>query len=126
MTLYSYIVVHDTGFSPNPFLGYCTLACCKPEIRRRAQKGDWIVGLTPKAQGNKVVYFMRVDEVMDFNHYWSDRRFRRKRPRHDKDIRLRCGDNIYEPMPDCGFRQLPSMHSDGQSAHLANTARDLR
>ena len=125
MTLYSYIVVHDTGFSPNPFLGYCTLACCKPEIRRRAQKGDWIVGLTPKAQGNKVVYFMRVDEVMDFNHYWSDRRFRRKRPRHDKDIRLRCGDNIYEPMPDCGFRQLPSMHSDGQSEHLANTEHDL-
>jgi hypothetical protein len=62
--LYSYVVVHDTGFSPNPFFGFCTLACCKPEIRRKAEEGDWIVGLTPKAQGNKVVYFMQVDEVM--------------------------------------------------------------
>ena len=45
MKLYSYILTHDTGFSPNPFFGYCTLACCKPDIRRVAKVGDWIVGL---------------------------------------------------------------------------------
>src|SRR5580692_7918599 len=112
MTLYSYIVVYDTGFSPNPFFGYCTLACCKPEIPRRAQEDDWIVGLTPKAQGNKVVYFMRVDNVIDFNRYWNDSHFLQKRPRYDKDVRLRCGDNIYEPLLNGGFRQLPSMHSE--------------
>jgi Nucleotide modification associated domain 2 len=56
MTLYSYIVTHDTGFAPNPFFGFCTLACCKPGIRKHADKLDWIVGLTPKAQENKVVY----------------------------------------------------------------------
>jgi hypothetical protein len=125
MTLYSYIVTHDTGFSPNPFFGYCTLACCKPEIRRKAQKDDWIVGLAPKAQGNKVVYFMRVDEVMDFRRYWNDRRFRQKRSRYDMDVRFRSGDNIYEPLPNGGFRQLPSRHSDGEHEHSENKEHDL-
>ncbi len=73
MTLYSYIVTDDTGFAPNPFFGYCTLACCKPDIRRCAQTGDWIVGLTPKSSGNGIVYFMRVDEIMTFDGYWHDR-----------------------------------------------------
>ena len=45
MKLYSYIITEDTGFSPNPFWGCCTLADCKPEIRRNAKVGDWIVGL---------------------------------------------------------------------------------
>jgi len=81
MKLYSYIVKHDTGFSPNPFHGYCTLACCKPAIRRTAQKGDWVVGLTPKKDGNRIVYFMRVDEnPLTFTQYWNDRRFKAKRP----------------------------------------------
>ena len=31
--VFSYVVVHDTGFSPNPFHGLLTLACCKPLIR---------------------------------------------------------------------------------------------
>ena len=38
MTLYSYTVAADTGFAPNPFHGFCTLACCKPGIRRTAQE----------------------------------------------------------------------------------------
>jgi hypothetical protein len=125
MTVFSYIVMHDTGFSPNPFFGYCTLACCKPEIRRKAQAGDWIVGLTPRAQGNKIVYLMRVDEVLDFGRYWSDARFRQKRPRYDKDVRLRCGDNIYEALANGEFRQLPSMHSDGEREHAGNKNHDL-
>lgn len=40
MKLFSYIVTHDAGFAPNPFWGYCTLACCKPAIRRTANVGD--------------------------------------------------------------------------------------
>jgi hypothetical protein len=125
MTLYSYIVKHDTGFAPNPFFGFCTLACCKPEIRRHARKDDWIVGLTPKAQGNRIVYFMRVDETTDFYGYWDDARFRDKRPRHDKDVKRRCGDNIYQPLPDGGFRQLPSMHSDGADENPELKKHDL-
>lgn len=32
--LYAYKMTHDTGFAPNPYFGVCTLACCKPRIRR--------------------------------------------------------------------------------------------
>jgi hypothetical protein len=111
--LYSYVVVHDTGFAPNPFFGYCTLACCKPVIRRSAKRGDWVVGLTPKSNGNRVVYFMRIDEIADsFDDYWEDRRFTRKKPRYDKSYVMRHGDNIYEPTPDGAYRQLRSTHSD--------------
>src|SRR5262245_31415483 len=42
--LYSYVVARDYGFAPNPFYGFCTLATCKPDIRRTADIGDWIVG----------------------------------------------------------------------------------
>ncbi|MGD0777486.1 MAG: hypothetical protein ABSC05_32230 [Candidatus Solibacter sp.] len=123
MTLYSYIVTHDTGFAPNPFFGYCTLACCKPGIRKHAKKGDWIVGLTPLAKGvgNKIVYFMEVDESLSFDDYWRDPRFKQKRPKLDAGSARRSGDNIYKPLPNGDHYQLPSAHSkpkfsDGQNA----------
>ena len=42
--MFSYVIEHDLGFAPNPFHGACTLACCKPVIRKRAQLGDYILG----------------------------------------------------------------------------------
>jgi hypothetical protein len=125
MTLFSYVVMHDTGFSPNPFFGYCTLACCKPEIRRKAQVGDWVVGLTPKAQENRLVYLMRVEEVLDFDRYWKDKRFRQKRPRYDRDVLLRCGDNIYQLLPNGDHRQLQSAHSNGTEENAELKGHDL-
>lgn len=35
-TIYVYTMTSDTGFAPKPFGGLCTLACCKPQIRRAA------------------------------------------------------------------------------------------
>lgn len=127
MKLYSYIVKHDTGFAPNPFYGYCTVACCKPKIRRTAEKGDWIVGLTPKSDGNKVAYLMRVDDIVpSFGDYWLDARFKAKKPSYTGELQKRCGDNIYEPKSLGRYRQLRSMHSheDG-SEHAGNKAHDL-
>ena len=80
MKLFSYVVTHDTGFSPNPFWGYCTLADCKPAVRRTANVGDWIVGLSPRAKGNTVVYAMEVDEILDYASYFRDKRFAHKIP----------------------------------------------
>jgi hypothetical protein len=116
MTLYSYIVKHDTGFAPNPFFGYCTLACCKPGIRRTAKEKDWIVGLTPKVDGNTIVYFMEVNETLGFDEYWHDQRFKGKRPTIGAGIASKCGDNIYQPSRNhsFGYRQLPSTHSKPQ------------
>jgi len=113
MKIYSYIVTHDTGFSPNPFHEFCTLACCKPDIRRKAKEGDWVVGLTPKADGHRILYFMEVEESLTFGEYWFDARFKLKIPRLDGTAVARNGDNIYQPSEssDREFRQLPSWHS---------------
>lgn len=126
MKLYSYVVVHDTGFAPNPFFGYCTLACCKPTIRRTAKVGDWIVGLTPKATGSRIVYFMRVDEVAEsYTDYWTNPRFKSKKPTKENGILGKCGDNIYEPLVSGNYRQLPSMHSNGEAEDEGKKAHDL-
>jgi len=131
MTLYSYIIKHDGGFAPNPFFGCCTLACCKPGIRRKAGKGDWIIGLTPRAHGNKVVYFMEVEESIGFDGYWGGQRFEKKKPRLDAEEAAKQGDNIYKPSKthSRGFRQLPSAHSKtrfGKSENEEAKERDLK
>ena len=38
----AYKMTHDTGFAPNPFHGYLTLATCKLGIRLKAKVGEWI------------------------------------------------------------------------------------
>ena len=126
MTLYSYIVTHDSGFAPNPFWGWCTLATCKPGIRRKAKIGDWVIGLSPKRKGSKLVYAMRVDEILTIGEYYRDRRFKCKIPDYHKgQFNLRLGDNIYEPLGDDNFRQLRSMHSNEDEEDLKNKRRDL-
>ena len=104
MRLYSYILTYDTGFAPNPFHGYCTLATCKPTLRRTAQVGDWILGTGSKNmhagakridRSGYLVYAMRVTEIMTFEEYWNDPRFREKRPVKDGGRMWECGDNIY-------------------------------
>jgi hypothetical protein len=115
--VYLYILAVDGGFAPNPFFGWCTLACCKPAIRRRAKPGDWVVGLTPKAGGHRLAYAMKVDESLAFKEYWNDPRFACKRPRREQGAsrQQRHGDNCYEPAGPNSFRQLPSDHYDNQN-----------
>ena len=53
-------------FAPNPFHGVCTLACCKPRVRKKAKVGDYVLGMgaaKPKLQGH-LVYWMRVDKIV--------------------------------------------------------------
>ncbi len=110
MRLFSYIVAHDGGYSPNPFHGVCTLACCKPKIRRNAKPGDLILGLTGKAKGYRLVYGMRVARKMSFADYWHE--FPAKRPDMDAHDRLlKSGDNNYEPTFDGDYSQIPCRHS---------------
>jgi len=124
MKLYSYIVAIDSGFAPNPFFGYCTLACCKPVIRRTIDIGDWIVGLSPKAKGNKVIYAMQVDEILkSYSEYYK--RFENKRPDYTKDKVYERGDNIYMPWDDGKYKQLRSQHSDGEQENLGVKNWDL-
>ena len=112
--LFVYVVVHDTGFAPNPFFGYCTLATCKPRIRDSAQVGDWIAGIgsVRNGQDGKLLFAMRVAEAMCFDEYWNDVRFARKRPDRSGGPERRCGDNIYHRDPETGkWIQAESFHS---------------
>ena len=112
--LYSYVVARDYGFAPNPFFGFCTLATCKPQIRRTAAVGDWIVGTGSGRHGRAahIVYAMRVTEAMSFNDYWQDHRFRLKRPNMHASIRSAFGDNIYHRNDVTGeWNQVDSHHS---------------
>ena len=108
--VFSYIVVHDSGFSPNPFHGLLTLACCKPLIRKTAAAGDIIVGLSSRSE--RVVYAVQVADVIGFEEYWADPEYEARRPvMNAQQIVYRTGDNIYEPVSG-GYRQLPSFHSN--------------
>jgi hypothetical protein len=116
MKLFSYIVTHDAGFAPNPFWGYCTLACCKPTIRRTAQKGDWIVGLSRKAKGNKIIYAMQVERILTFAEYYRAAEFADKIP-NQQSIKHKCGDNIYKPLRNGDFKQHRSKHKEKDKEH---------
>jgi len=98
MKLYSYIVARDFGFAPNPFFGFCTLATCKPKIRAGASIGDWIIGTGAKSVydlAGRLIYAMQVGEILDFDTYWNDPRFLRKRPNLNGSLKVMYGDNIY-------------------------------
>ena len=127
--LYSYVVRRDYGFAPNPFLGICTLATCKPDIRRTASVGDWIVGTgskTQKRQGH-LVYVMQVSEERTFNQYSTDARFQLKKPHLPGSLKQAFGDNIYLRDCDGRWHQSNSHHSlDDGSPNQYNIRRDTK
>jgi hypothetical protein len=131
MVIYSYVIVRDYGFAPNPFFGHCTLATCKPNIRNSAQVGDWVIGIGSAAKDsnfkNRLVYAMCVEEKLTFDDYWNDARFFKKRPvMNGSNIQL-YGDNIYHINSNTGkFIQENSHHSlkDGL-VNMNNYKRDL-
>ncbi|WP_270374775.1 MULTISPECIES: hypothetical protein [Alphaproteobacteria] len=120
--LHSYIVAYDSGFAPNPFNGFCTLATCKPDIRERASIGDWIIGTGSNKKGVRrggfLVYAMRVSEALTFGEYWNDPRFEKKKPNLYGSYRMACGDNIYYPRKNGEWQQLNSYHSKDDGSPL--------
>lgn len=127
MTVFAYIIEHDLGFAPNPFHGVCTLACCVPMIRKQARVGDYVLGLgavKPKLRDH-IIFWMCVEEILTFDQYWKDRRFRRKKPTVLGTTFLRYGDNIYHRDGGTEFFQEDSFHSmeDG-SLSLGDLQRD--
>ncbi len=127
MTLYSYCLRFDDGAAPNPYWGVCTLAICKPAIRRTAKKGDWVVGLgsTHSPIGDisrAVVYAMKVTEILSMAEYddYTRSELTRKIPDWgNTDFRRRVGDSIY----DYGAGQEPTLRA---GVHLeTNRATDL-
>ncbi|MGN6155714.1 MAG: hypothetical protein ACTHN4_08260 [Sphingomicrobium sp.] len=128
MKLWSYKISRDYGFAPNPYFGFCTIACCKPDIRRGAVVGDLIVGCgSSKLQlGGHVIYAMRVTEKLTFQQYWDDPRFERKRPSFSAGTARSYGDNIYHHDAQGRWIQEDSHHSlDDGGWNQLNAERDL-
>jgi hypothetical protein len=128
--VYVYAVSYDLGFAPNPFGGLCSLACCKPNIRQRANPGDWVIGLTgtklPPAL--RCVFALVVTGEMTFETYWDHPDFMTRRPKRNGTPKKQVGDNIYHRAgPDAGWIQEDSVHSlrDGSQCSL-NTEHDTR
>ncbi len=130
VNLYTYVVRHDFAFAPNPFFGFCTLATCKPDIRRTAPVGSFIVGTgcAARKRRGQLVYYMKVSESLTFDAYWSDVRFYMKRP-FLRGNRMRAfGDNIYHrnPVGDAWLQESSyhSLHSG--KANPVNVKTDTR
>lgn len=129
-SVYAYAVSYDLGFAPNPFGGILSLATCKPNIRQRAEKGDWILGFT----GVKLkpvlrcVYAMVVTDDRTFDGYWADPAFLGRRPERAGSAKSQVGDNVYHrATANDPWLQEDSVHSrtNGTQCPL-NTAHEKR
>ena len=98
MDLFSYVVARDYGFAPNPFNGVCTLATCKPVIRKQAKVGDWVIGTGAKKKHNisgRLIYAMKVTDKMTFDEYWVNPTYQIKKAHMNGSLKQAFGDNIY-------------------------------
>jgi hypothetical protein len=97
----TYRLDHDLGFAPNPFFGWCSLACCMGHIRKHAKVNDIIIGMAGSAERGlgrfhpQLIYWMRVDLDLTFDQYWDDPRFARKRPQIPGPKISMVGDRTY-------------------------------
>lgn len=96
----------------------CTLAICKPAIRRSARIGDWVMGTGGASAGlsGRLVYAMRVDEVITLEEYDrrapKDWKHRIPDPASRSHARRR-GDCIYDYSAPPWPRQRPGVHDEG-------------
>lgn len=88
-----YRMTSDTGFAPNPFWNYCTLAACTPNHQRaKLEEKDFIIGVEGlglakkrRQKGHKthieqsLIYVMEVEDILDLDSYFRDQRFHEKK-----------------------------------------------
>lgn len=125
--VFSYKLSRDYGFAPNPFHGICTLATCKPQIRREAEVGDLVVGCGSGElrMVGKMIFMMRISEKMTFQQYWNDPRFSSKKANLQASRAAGYGDNIYH-IENQQWVQEDSHHSyDDGIENPANLERDI-
>jgi hypothetical protein len=124
MKLCSYVIKTDAGLAPNPFHGFCTNALCTPShMNARLERGDWLIGNSPKADGNRLVYAMRISEVLDMDQYFHDRRFQAKKPKVDGKPEEQCGDNFYY-RENGMWKRLPSRFHNNHNAFVKDVGKN--
>lgn len=111
--MWSYKLVYDELFAPNPLWGILTLATCKPKIRKSPNsiRGTWIArwtactihnselfgsGIDKYPSGHeRLVFLAQIDDSISLDEYWERYPNKRNNPSVCiKDARL-YGDNIY-------------------------------
>ena len=126
--LFLYVVDRDFGFAPNPFHGICTLATCKPRIRKSARPGDWVVGMGGRRlrAAGRCIFAMRIARRITFDDYWDSNDFKVKRPVRTGSLTMMLGDNIYhraDATADWIQEDSHHSHSDG-TPNQDNVAND--
>ena len=102
--LYSYIMTTDSGFAPNPFHGFMTLATCKAQIREKKNVGDYVAGFTSnelcsdRKGKERLIFIMKITERVTFDQYYNSKKFQCKKPKASTAV-TKAGDNIYRPAP---------------------------
>lgn len=122
--LFTYTIPYDDGAAPNPFNGMCSLAICKPSIRRVARPGDWVAGFGSKYapsgdMSGCLVYAMLVQEVVSLEEY--DRFAPTRWPHRIPNIRSgalqdRLGDCIYDYSNGMPPTQRDGVHDIGNQS----------
>jgi len=126
MRLCSYAMVHDYGFAPNPFWGYCTLATCTPNHQGiRLEEEDWIVGHSTPDAGGRIIHAMKVSAVLDLDDYFRDARFQKKKPSGGT-WKAECGDNIYFRDASGEWKQLKATRFHANEKHFKKDTRYAR
>lgn len=126
--VYMYVVDRDFGFAPNPFHNICTLATCKPDLRRVAKKDDWVIGMGGarlNATG-RCIFAMKIADSITYNEYWTNPAYKDKKPIPNGSKKMIVGDNIYH-LENGLWQQINSHHShaDG-SPNPHNIKNDTR
>lgn len=99
MNAYAYIVPIDDGAAPNPYGGMCTLAICKPNLRKIAQVDDWVFGFSHNKERLCLIYAMKITEVLSMEAYdaFTKESLNIKIPNmKSNDIRYHMGDSVYD------------------------------
>lgn len=112
MAIYRYIITADTGMAPAIDDGLLSLATCKPQIRKSAQPGDWVIAChASPAPPGLVAWAGRIQRKLEIGVY--EREFRGR------------ADAVYREQPDGTFERLrPGYHDlpDQQRKDLSGPA----
>ena len=125
MKICSHVIRNDVGLAPNPFHGYCTTALCTPShMNARLEPGDWLIGHSPRAAGNRLVYAMHLAEVLIMEDYFDDGRFQAKKPNPSGSPDEQCGDNFY--FRESGrWKRMPSRFHNSPDAFVKDVGKNL-
>ena len=72
MTIFRYVLRYNTGLAPCFQFGLFSLALCKPNIRKSAKVGDWLLGYASTKGGrekNRLLYAAKITKIVTMGVY---------------------------------------------------------